>query len=132
MSFRNGAYCTVWDVKTVSGTLTKARISTSRKNKNTGEYENDFSGWISFVGTANASQALKLRERDRIKLGDVEVTTKYDKNRNTTYTNFTVFNFEMADGFRGDDSVENPQSVSKVDVPNEAQTEDDVEDELPF
>lgn len=58
MGFRNGAYATIWEVKPVSDTNTKARISVSRKNKQTGQYETDFSGFVEFIGTAAASKAL--------------------------------------------------------------------------
>mgnify|MGYP000099157867 CR=1 FL=1 len=48
MGFRTGSYATIWTVESASDTRTKARISISRKNKQTGEYDTDFSGlWIS-------------------------------------------------------------------------------------
>ena len=97
MGFRNGAFCTVWSVERVSDTFTKGRISVSRKDKNSGEYVQDFGGYVSFIGTACAAKALKLREKDRIKLGDVDVSNRYDKAKNTTYTNFNIFSFQMAD-----------------------------------
>lgn len=97
MGFRKDAFATVWNVEQVSDTLTKVRASISHKNRQTGEYETDFSGFLSFVGTASAKKAASLKERDRIKLGDVDVTNKYDKERNTTYVNYKVFSFEMAD-----------------------------------
>lgn len=53
MGFRNGAYATIWEVKPVSDTNTKARISVSRKNKQTGQYETDFSGFVEFIGTVS-------------------------------------------------------------------------------
>lgn len=81
----------------VSDTLTKGRISINRKNKNTGEYEQDFGGFVSFIGTACASKALRLKEKDRIKLGDVDVSNRYDKEKKVTYTNFNVFSYQMAD-----------------------------------
>lgn len=95
MGFRKDAFATVWSVETVSDTLTKGRISISRKNKQTDEYETDFSGFVSFVGTAAAKKAARLKEKDRIKLGDVDVTSRFDKEKNTTYTNFKVFSFEL-------------------------------------
>lgn len=101
MGFRSGAYCTVWEVETVSDTMTKARISNSRKNRNSGEYEQEFGGYVAFVGTAAARKAAALKERDRIRLGDVDVTTKYDKARNTTYTNFKIFSFEAPEEIDG-------------------------------
>ena len=62
MGFRKDSFATVWSVDAVSDTLTKARVSISRKNKQTGEYETDFSGFVSFVGTASAKKAASLRE----------------------------------------------------------------------
>lgn len=96
MGFRTGAYAKVWEVKPVFDTNTKCRISISRKNKD-GEYEQDFSGFVAFVGTAAAKKAACLKEGDRIKLGDVDMTTKYDKEKDTTYYNFKCFSFELAD-----------------------------------
>ena len=95
MGFRTGVYAKVWEVREKSPTITEGRISISRKNKQTGEYEQDFNGWVRFVGTANAASALKLNKQDSIKLGDVDVTNRYDKEKEVTYTNFTVFGFEV-------------------------------------
>lgn len=44
MGFRTGAYAKVWEVTPMSDTSTKVRLSVSRKNKQTNEYEQDFSG----------------------------------------------------------------------------------------
>lgn len=95
MGFRKDAFATVWSSEVVSDTMTKCRISISRRNKQTGEYETDFSGFVSFVGTAAAKKAAALKEKDRIKLGDIDVTNRYDKERNQSYTNFKVFSFEI-------------------------------------
>lgn len=97
MAFKTNGYLTIWEIKPISDTMTKARVSSSRKNKQTGEYETDFSGFVTFNGTSAASKAANLRERDRIKLGDVDVTNRYDKERDVTYTNFRIWSFEMAD-----------------------------------
>ena len=94
MGFRKDAYATVWDVEALSDTHTKVRLSVSRKNKTTGEYETDFSGFVSFIGTATAKKAAQLSERDRIRLGDVDVTTRYDKDKGVAYTNYKAFSFE--------------------------------------
>lgn len=94
MGFRQNAYATIWAVDGVTDTRTKARISISRKNRQTGEYETDFSGFVDFIGTAAARKALSLKERDRIRLGDVDVTNNYNKERNITYTNYKIFSFE--------------------------------------
>lgn len=98
MGFRTGAYAKVWEVTPNSDTCTKVRLSVSRKDKQSGQYEQDFSGFVLAIGTAAASKALKLKEGDRIKLGDVDVTTKYDKEKKITYTNYKLFSFEDANG----------------------------------
>ena len=90
MGFRNGAYATIWEVNPTSQTMTKVRISTSRKDKQTGNWETDFSGFVAFVGAKNAELAAHLNAKDRVKLGDI------DKDKKITYTNFACFGFEMA------------------------------------
>lgn len=44
-----------------------------------------------------AGNALKLKEGSRIKLGDCDVSTKYDAEKKVTYTNFKLFSFEDTD-----------------------------------
>lgn len=94
MGFRSGAWAKVWEVTPVSDACTKIRISVSQKNKQTGEYEQDFSGFVMCAGTAVAKKACALNKGDTIKLGDCDVSTKYDKQREVTYTNFKLFSFE--------------------------------------
>lgn len=94
MGFRPNSWATCWGVECKSDTLTVGRISTSRKNKQSNEYEQDFSGFVSFIGTATAKKAANLKEKDRIKLGEVEVTTKYDEANKKSYTNFRCYDFK--------------------------------------
>lgn len=101
MGFRTGSYATIWSVESASDTRTKARISISRKNKQTGEYDTDFSGFVDFIGTAAAKKALMLKEKDRIRLGDVDVTNNYSKEKGITYTNFKIFSFETQSEING-------------------------------
>ena len=68
MGFRNDAYATVWEVTSKTPNVTQLRISTSHKNKETGAYETDFSGFVACVGSKVAAEALHLHEKDRIKL----------------------------------------------------------------
>lgn len=98
MGFRTGAYATIWETNAVSESFIKARISISVKNKQTDQYEDEFTGFVAFVGTATAKKAAVLKARDRIKLGDVDVTNTYDREKKREYTNFKIFSFEMADG----------------------------------
>lgn len=128
MGFRSGSYATVWQVDPVSDKQTRARISISRKNKQTGEYETDFSNYVSFFGTLTAKQAAALKERDRIRLGDVDVHTKYDREKGVTYYNFNVYSFEHQGGVSGDIS-----STHSLDPQPIVDIADDIEDELlPF
>ncbi len=126
MGFRKESYATIWTVEAVSDTYTKARISISRKSKQTGEYETDFSGFVSFVGTAVAKKAAKLKEKDRIRLGDVDVTNRYDKEKGVTYTNFKVFSFDMAD------STQTQQSKSATEPQSHVDDGEVDDDRLPF
>ncbi len=123
MGFRTGAYCTVWDVTPKSDVNTVVRISISRKNKQSNEYEQDFSGFVSFIGTAAAKKAACLKKGDRIKLGDVDVTTFYDKEKDVTYTNFKAFGFEDA----------NTASSTPITEPQPTVDDGEVsDDQLPF
>lgn len=97
MGFREGAWATVWEVKkNPSGKSYNVNMSTSRKNKDTDEYETDWSGFAMFAGDA-AKKAATLKARDRIKLNGCEVTTRYVKEKNEKYTNYTVWDFDMSD-----------------------------------
>ena len=131
MGFEKDGLATVWSAESVSDTVTKLRISTSRKNRD-GEYETDFSGFVTVYGTSPAARAAKLKERDRIKLGDVEVSTRYDKEKNITYTNYKMFSFEKAD-FKGNKPA--PQQKQKFASIDDGEVDNDVEDNdktLPF
>lgn len=125
MGFRKDSYATVWGVEKVTDNSTKIQISTSRKNKQTGEYETDFSGFVMCVGASAASAAAALTKGDRIKLGDVDVTTNYNKEKKVTYTNFTMFSFDV-------ESKKN-ENVSEKTEPQPSVDSGEVDDErLPF
>lgn len=97
MGFKTGAYATIWSAVEDKGKWSKTRISTSRKNKETDQYEDDFSGFVNLIGAAHTEGA-NLKERDRIKIGDCEVNTKYDKAKKVTYTNFNIYSLEVVSG----------------------------------
>ena len=121
MGFRNGSYMTVWAVEPKEN-FTRLRMSSSRKNKQTGAYEQDWSGFASFVGSAKEAAA-KLKEKDRIKLGDCDVTTKFDSAKRVEYTNYVVFGFEVVGGNGGGKKPEQAAEEFDGDVD---------EDGLPF
>lgn len=124
MGFRTGAYATIWEVKKGNGNYTDIRLSISRKNKQTNQYETDFSGFVRLIGTAHQN-ANTLKEKDRIKIGDCEVTNHYDKEKNVTYTNFAIFNFEEANN-NANASQNQANTDNFMNIPN------GIEEELPF
>ena len=114
MGFRSGSFAKVWQVDPVKSTVTKGRISISKKNKQTGQYEQDFGGYVAFLGTTAAEKAAKLKEGDRIKLVDVDVTNNYNKETKQTYTNFNIYSFELDNEDHGSSNVH--QEVDNVEV----------------
>lgn len=133
MGFRKDSYATVWEVEPVSDTYVKGRISISKKNKQTGEYETDFSGFVSFVGTMAAKKAASLKEKDRIKLGDVDVTTWYDKDKKISYTNYKVFNFATQDEMGVASGVPAAtQTTPSDDVFTPVVDDGEINEDLPF
>ena len=122
MGFRTGAYAKVWSVEPGKGNFTKARLSISRKNKETDQYDQEFSGFVMMIGHAHA-KAQQLKDGDRIRLGDVDVTTTYNKEQKKEYGNYKCFDYEMADGGAG-----NPGAVNA----NPVEGDNDVDEEPPF
>ena len=125
MGFRTGAYAKCWSVEPKTDSITRLRISVSKKNKSTGEYEQDFSGFATVFGSAAAKKAAGLKEGDRIKLGDVDVSTTYDKERNKEYINYKIFSFELSD--EGQSS-----QGTRAGARDEVQGDEFSEDMLPF
>lgn len=101
MGFRTGSYARTWEVQPVKDTLTKINISISKKDKGTGEYVKDFSGWVACIGTAAATKAMSLSEGDTIILGDIDVSNTYNKEKKVVYTDYKIFSFELADNSSG-------------------------------
>lgn len=119
MGFHQEGLATVWTVEKKSDTMTSVRVSTSRKNTKTNQYEQDFSGYVAFVGKENAANALRLHEKDRIKLGKVDVSTKYDKEKKKEFINYVCFGFELVSNPHADASyeVDNGEVISDGDTP---------------
>lgn len=133
MGFRKDAWASVWSVEEGRGNTMKVRISTSRKKKDTDEYEQDFSGFCTFIGNAKA-KAEKLKPKDRIKLGDVDVTTWYNKEKGVEYITYKVFDFETSNDAASNDSSANTTTSTKKSSGLEDIVEDGDMDEskLPF
>lgn len=122
MGFRQGSFAKIWDVERREK-FTKLRISISKKNKQTGQYESDFTGFVALIGKAHQDGA-SLAAGDVIKIGECEVTNRYDKEKQKEYTNFNVYSFEDAN------SGSSGSSAPKSDYQPVADDGDD--GELPF
>ena len=106
--------------------MTKASISINRKVKDSDEWEKDFSDFIAFIGTACAKKALSLKKGDRIKLGDVDVSATYNKEKGKMYYNFKVFGFEpVGSGNSSGSSTDAEKKQADVD-------DGEVDERLPF
>ena len=129
--FRDGAYARVWDIRRVDGkNATDIRISISSKNKETGEYRDDFAGFVRCYGGAN-TKAANLQQKDRIKLTSTSVSNSYNKEKNETRYYFSVFDFEPAEPFTNDGSA----GASRNDYPFLTEGDNPVEsssDTLPY
>lgn len=130
MGFRKGSYAKVWSVEPKSETLTNIRLSISRKDKNTDEYVQDFSGFVAFIGSDVAKKAANLKEGDRIRLGDVDVSNTYDKEKKVTYYNCKCFNYDTDDETSKSTGA-NQQTAKQVEDNNEPEPEEG-ESNLPF
>lgn len=129
MGFRKDSFAKIWSVEPGKGKFTKVNLSVSRKNQQTGQYETEFSDFCMFIGTAHTRAAL-LKKGDRIKLGDVDVTTRYDKANNRKYIDFKVFSFDMAEAVNGGGY---PDPVNHVENQvEENSVESDDGNNLPF
>ena len=130
MGFRDNTYATFWDEpKRISDTLTTGRISISRKNKNTGLYEETFAGSVSFNGTAAASKALRLHNRDRIKLLSVDTESyKTQEPESKRLYRFKIWDFEIE---QRDGQSAPAQTTTQSTVSNPS-PDVLVEEDLPF
>ena len=123
MAFQDGNYAKVWEVKRNTN-YTDVRLSTSRKRKDTGVYETDFSGFVRFIGKAH-QDAVNLNDGDRIKLGNVSCTRTYNKAENKNYTNFQCYSYSI-----GDSAPATP--APQTAAPPVPEIPEGVDEELPF
>lgn len=123
-----GTVATFWKANEVKGKTVDAQISISKKNKQTDQYETDFSGFVRFCGDAMVEFVKGLKEKDKIEIESFELTNHYDKEKKVTYTNVSVFAAKMADfnnsgtnapsNAKKDDSFMNiPDSIADSELP---------------
>ena len=123
MGFRKNAFAKIWEIKAGNGNYADARISISEKKKGTDDYVQTFGGFVRFAGDA----ANGIEGGMRVKLGDVDVTNSYNKEKKVTYTNFVVFNWEPVESNGSSAPAAAPDADGFMTLPEGVE-----EEELPF
>jgi hypothetical protein len=136
MGFANGKYATCWTDRNTNKVLNlfekyaEVQITTSKKKKDGDKetFETDFSGRVRFVGKSfDKIKRIDLREKDRLKLLEVETCNRYDKEKKRSYESFIVWDFE---------TVENRQPTAPqtevVGGGRKMESIGDIDCELPF
>lgn len=106
MAFGNGQFMKIWEVAD-KGSYTEVSMSSSKKNKQTGEYETDFSSkYVRFVGNAKLQNPMKGQ---RIKITECSVSNIYYKDGERQFMKnpaYAVFAYELQqDGAQGNTYV---------------------------
>lgn len=103
----SNSIATVFGVEVKSDTFTKARISISKKDKETGEWEQELSKWVCFFGTMLAKKAATLKDKDRIRIKKFEIINKFDKESNPwrEFETIKIWDFEKLEPFNSLDTV---------------------------
>ena len=92
MGFKPGACATVWEISpSQTGRSYRGKITISKKNVLTGQWEPEFNGYVTFAG--DAFQPAASLKPDRIWIEFCDVTNRYDKEKKREYTNFSIFSF---------------------------------------
>lgn len=123
MGFHTGAWAKIWEMDKRER-YTKLRISISKKDKKTDQYIDDFSGFVNLAGSAHTNADM-LHVGDRFKIGDCDVSTRYDKQKKVTYTNYSIFSFDKGDDAKGPNNIQSGTTEAET-------TDDDDDEDLPF
>lgn len=114
MSLRSGAYATIWEVRNNNGTVS-VNLSTSRKDKTTGNYVTDWSGWMTVYADQDAM--LQLPRKTRIIIGDFAVSNRYDKETHQTNTHYSLFGYRLVDTAPRNDAATVSTSTTNYEDP---------------
>ena len=138
MGFREGSFARVWSVED-KGNYSTARITVSKKDKNTSTYVQDFSdGYVRLVGQAHtAFQGVQVDDKKgvSIKISSCDVSNVYTSpNGKVSYTpHYTIFGLEFPDkNGNGNKTGNNAKSATDNGSDGFMNVPDGVDDELPF
>ena len=96
--FSVDVFVKIWKV-TDKGNYAEVECSTSKKNRDTGKYEVDFSSkYVRFVGSAYAKRP---RDGERVKITSCGVQNVFEKDGQKQYMknpSFVIFDFEREGG----------------------------------
>ena len=126
MGFCNGSYAKMWKIEHKSNTWARVNLSVRVKDKDTGEYTTEFSGFVDFFGTANVQHLSRHKEGDRIQLERVDVRTPKDETTGKYYTNYICWSFKEPDETPGGKQTQKPAKQVDDGEPDEQ------DDDLPF
>lgn len=131
MGFSTGKYAKIWAVKpSSSGKAYVAEMSTSRKKQDGNGYETDWSNKFVMLAGQAAKDAASMdvgKAGVTVRIGDCDVTNKYDAEKKTMYTNYVIFSFQKDDKTSGTTKTEKKTGSEFMKIPENADDE-----ELPF
>lgn len=137
MGFRKNAWMSVFGFFPNEKTDKVAQISgaTSIKNRQTGEYETDFSAYCTLIGEKAVQKAKNLKiakgKPARIRLLDVEVKQTFEgsgADRHVKYTNFNIYDFDFGENTK----TGSPSKEEELNAAYEGVSDDPNEEGLPF
>lgn len=142
MGFSVGKYAKIWAYEN-KGNYSTCRLTVSRKNKDTGAYDVEFSdGFVRLVGNAHkAIQNVPIGEKGySIKITSCDVSNVYTSPEGkTNYTpHYTIFEFEDASLQNNSDQKNKTGNISGSpakagqDVKEFMNIPDSIDEELPF
>ena len=132
-----GGFARVWTIED-KGNYSTAKISVSKKDKNTDNYTTDFmDGYVRLVGEAhNALKGIYIDEKKGIgvKISSCEVTNVYTApNGAVSYKpHYTIFGLEVLDGNSRQNTKANANSAKKSGSDDFMSVPDGIDEELPF
>lgn len=109
MGFSVGNYAKIKEVKEVKDNYSVVKLSFSKKNKATNEYETNFIGVARFIGNAHLQKPMVDQ---KIKITACDVTNCYYKDGQMVFPErpqYVVFGYELQDG-----TAPQPISVEQV------------------